>query len=481
VREWERKTLALNLGDLCASSVKPAFLICLLFVSLSDLSLLQLLLLSTHAQPSAAPQTPSYKPGLVQCVPVSPVPIDRWQGEYFNNLDLSGLPAMVRNDGDGPINFDWGLKSPDASCGIGEDGFSVRWTRNAAFGNGVYRFTVSADDGLRVFIDGQKRLEQWRDQIVTTYSFDVTMTAGNHEIVFEYYERTGSAVAQLHWSPAPCAATVPPQRWRGEYFNNREMKGKPVLTQDDGDGFLDFDWKLGSPGSTCSLAADDFSARWIRTVTFAPGIYRFNVSTDDGIRFYIDGKLQLDRWVDQMSSFVVESQLAAGNHQLAIEYYEHMGSAAVKLSWEQHPCFSNVPPYHWRGEYFDNPNLAGRPKMVRDDGAGALDFDFALKSPAEACGIGGDDFSVRWMRALDTLAGTYRFTVTADDGVRLFIDGKKQIDEWRNQQPTTFVVDVTLSGGNHRLVVEYFDHTGGGVVKLNWQLIARAQSSRRPG
>ena len=438
------------------------------------------LLLALRAFHAQTPPTLADKPNTIQCVQNSPVAIDRWQGEYFNNPELRGLPAMVRNDGDGSINFDWGLKGPNADCGVGEDDFSARWTRVAPFGAGVYRFTVTADDGARLFIDGRKHLDQWRDQPAAIHTFEAPMTAGNHEIVFEYYEHTGSAMARLNWAPAPCNATVSPSRWRGEYFNNRELKGDPLLTRDDGEGFLDLDWKTGSPGADCGVPADDFSARWTRTVAFAEGVYRFNINADDGVRLYVDNQLKLDQWMDQMASYSVEERLAAGNHQITIEYYDRMGSAAVKLWWERHPCFANVAPDHWLGEYFDNPDLKGAPKMARNDGAGPLDLDFGLKSPGEACGIGADGFSVRWTRAAPTSAGTYRFTITADDGVRLFIDGKKRIDEWRNQQPATFAADVALQAGNHRIVVEYYDHTGGAVAKVDWQLIARAPALRRP-
>ena len=34
-------------------------------------------------------------------------------------------------------------------------------------------------------------------------------------------------------------------------------------------------------------------------------------------------------------------------------------------------------------------------------------------------------------------AGTYAFTVTADDGVRLFVDGMLVIDRWVDQGATT--------------------------------------------
>jgi hypothetical protein len=472
-RPLVNKHSAQSLRNLCASAVKRSF-------STRFLTAALIFLLPLFSLPFLTAQTPQDKPGFIQCTPNSPVPIDRWQGEYFNNRELRGLPSMVRNDGDGPINFDWGLQGPSAACGINVDDFSVRWTRSVPFGAGTYRFTITADDGARVFIDGQKHLDHWRDQQQATYSFEVTLAAGNHEIVFEYYEHTGSSIARLQWSSAPCIATVAPERWRGEYFNNRDLKGKPVHVRDDGDGSLDFDWNAASPASECSVAPDEFSVRWTRTVPFLEGVYRFNIKADDGVRLYIDRQLKLDRWLDQMASYTVEAPLAAGNHQIVLEYYDHTSSASVKLNWEQHPCFARVSPDHWRGEYFDNPALQGSPKMARDDGAGPLDFDFGPNSPATDCGVGADGFSARWARAVATGAGIYRFTATADDGIRVFIDGEKVIDEWRNQQPANFIADVPLSAGNHRVVVEYYDHTGGAVAKLNWQLIARAPMAKRP-
>lgn len=279
-----------------------------------------------------------------------------------------------------------------------------------------------------------------------------------------------------------CAPSSPVviNHWQGEYFNNRDLSGLPTMVRDDGEGALDFDWGLKSPDAGCGVRQDDFSVRWTRVAPFGDGAYRFTIAADDGVRLYIDGKRRLDQWRDQMASHTLDAVMTAGNHEITLEYYEGAGSAAVKLRWERHPCFANVPPDHWRGEYFDNPNLTGQPKMTRDDGEDTLDFDFGLKSPGESCQIPADDFSARWTRTAPMAAGTYRFTVTADDGARLFIDGKKQIDEWRNQAPATFVADVALTAGNHRIVVEYYDHTGGAVAKVDWQLIARAPALRKP-
>ncbi|HUT21037.1 MAG TPA: PA14 domain-containing protein, partial [Anaerolineae bacterium] len=79
-----------------------------------------------------------------------------WRGEYWNNVNLSGNPALVRND---PIvNFDWGTAAPAA--GISADNFSARWTRTATFTEGLYLFRATVDDGIRVYVDGTLIIDQ---------------------------------------------------------------------------------------------------------------------------------------------------------------------------------------------------------------------------------------------------------------------------------------------------------------------------------
>jgi hypothetical protein len=136
-------------------------------------------------------------------------------------------------------------------------------------------------------------------------------------------------------SPDTCQASVTSDRWRGDYFANGSLSGTPVMVRDDGNAFLSFDWGSGSPGSSCGLGADSFSVRWTRTASFASGTHRFSVTSDDGVRLYVDGALKLDKWFDQApTAYTVDVALAAGNHTLSMEYYENAGGALAKLSWQ---------------------------------------------------------------------------------------------------------------------------------------------------
>lgn len=134
-------------------------------------------------------------------------------GEYFNNPDLSGTPALVRTDA--AVNFDWSYESADPS--ISKDLFSVRWTKNETFENGDYRFTLTTDDGARLYLDGNLILDKWFDQRVSTYTVDQQITAGTHTIKMEFYERYEAGIAKLSYqksipstsTPSPSATPTP--------------------------------------------------------------------------------------------------------------------------------------------------------------------------------------------------------------------------------------------------------------------------------
>ncbi|HQH39635.1 MAG TPA: PA14 domain-containing protein, partial [Anaerolineae bacterium] len=114
-----------------------------------------------------------------------------WRGEYFNNMSLSGTPALVRTDA--ALNFSWGTASP-APGTIGTDYFSVRWTQTTSIAAGMTRFKLTVDDGARLWVNGHLLIDAWRDQAATTYQGDIYLPGGPIAIELQYYENAGQAV-----------------------------------------------------------------------------------------------------------------------------------------------------------------------------------------------------------------------------------------------------------------------------------------------
>ena len=99
----------------------------------------------------------------------------------------------------------------------------------------------------------------------------------------------------------------------------------------EGPGPLNHSWGAGGPGF--GLPENRFSGRFEREAPFECGYYKFRISTDDGVRFWVDGNLILDKWFDHAGSYDVIVDQAEGNHQLKVEYYENDGNAAIRLDW----------------------------------------------------------------------------------------------------------------------------------------------------
>jgi len=121
-----------------------------------------------------------------------------------------------------------------------------------------------------------------------------------------------------------------PHAWWGEYYDNRELSGSPVLVRYDAE--INFDWGSGSPDP--SIPADDFSVRWTRRMLCDAGTYEFRILHDDGARFWVDEDLALDEWGAHVIEDTFARTLTAGEHILKLEYQELTGFAKVRLRWE---------------------------------------------------------------------------------------------------------------------------------------------------
>ncbi len=124
-----------------------------------------------------------------------------WQAFFWNNKTFTGNPVVSRVDP--AINFNWQGGSPDPA--VPADNFSARWSTTITFTAGTYRFRAGADDGVRVAIDGNLIINMWQDAVngFQIAQNDVSLGAGPHQIIVDYYEATGNAGIQFSWTPAP--------------------------------------------------------------------------------------------------------------------------------------------------------------------------------------------------------------------------------------------------------------------------------------
>ncbi len=128
-------------------------------------------------------------------------------------------------------------------------------------------------------------------------------------------------------------ATFPGNGLTAEYFGNKKLEGKPVLTRIDSTVYFNWEDDPPAPG----IGKDGYSVRWSGTVT-PPETrsYTFYTASDDGVMLFIDGKKVIDNWSDHGTSVdSVKVDLAAGKaYPVTVEYYENGGNAVMMLGWD---------------------------------------------------------------------------------------------------------------------------------------------------
>jgi hypothetical protein len=112
---------------------------------------------------------------------------------YANN-NLSNKPFKQIN-GINPINQDWGKDSP---AGAPNDNFSIIYKGNFQI-SGNTQFTLSSDDGVKLYVDNNLIIDQWNDHPITTYKTTINLSQGNHNIELHYYEKGGYSEVELGW------------------------------------------------------------------------------------------------------------------------------------------------------------------------------------------------------------------------------------------------------------------------------------------
>ena len=132
-------------------------------------------------------------------------PIGQFRAQYSKNGKRVFAKCEAR------IDFNWGTSGPkrggDAdgksdnpgSLAVGTDDFQVQWNGRFNFTGGNYTFIVVADDGVRLRVDGQLLIDQWRAQGATEFRATKNLTPGAHTVAVDYFEDKNAATIKVRW------------------------------------------------------------------------------------------------------------------------------------------------------------------------------------------------------------------------------------------------------------------------------------------
>ncbi|MFF7210898.1 PA14 domain-containing protein [Streptomyces sp. NPDC008238] len=343
--------------------------------------------------------------------------------QFFANTTFSG--KAKRTDCDSAISENWGGNSPGVS-GVGKDNFGVRWQMTRDFGSGgPFAFTASGQDGIRVYLDGVREIDLWKNGTTTvSKTVNLTIPKGTHTLRIDYVNWTGSAAVKFAYTPRTGAAVdqVAPLTPTGLSIARDAGAKRNVLR-----------WS----------ANKEMDVAGYRVYRRTPGQTSFGnpIATVTGTIF-------------------TDTTAGTTTHLYEVRAFDKSGNTSAgtaDVSVTGNPMFLR--------QYFANTALTGTPK--RTDIDSAISENWGGNSPGVS-GVGKDNFGVRWQMTRDFgSGGPFAFTASGQDGIRVYLDGAREIDLWKNGTTTVSkTVNLTIPKGTHALRIDYVNWTGSAAVKF---------------
>ncbi|MFF0037647.1 PA14 domain-containing protein [Streptomyces mirabilis] len=127
-----------------------------------------------------------------------------YKRQFYANTTFSGTPK--KTDCAAAVGENWGTKAP--ASGLPKDNFGVRWTVTRDFGSGgPFALPVTAQDGLRVYLDGTRKVDLWKNVSSTVKkTVNLTIPSGKHTLRVDYVNWTGAANASFAYDPRTSAS-----------------------------------------------------------------------------------------------------------------------------------------------------------------------------------------------------------------------------------------------------------------------------------
>jgi len=170
--------------------------------------------------------------------------------------------------------------------------------------------------------------------------------------------------------------------------------------------------------------------------------------------------------------FVANGAVRFGADDKAVRIKAKQGSVAVRQKEPSQPKAFDQATL-WQGlsrglsaTYYDREDLTGK-SVTRVDPS--IDFDWGKSSPDPAVPL--DKFSARWTGRIQAEhTEPYTFYVVADEGARLWFDGKLVVDGWKNARGEKLASPPTklIAGRTYDLKLEYHEVKGTANIHLLW-------------
>lgn len=335
-------------------------------------------------------------------------------------------------------------------CSVTTETFTVRYKMNKNFSNAIYRFTIGGDDGVRLSVDNGATylINGYINQAYTTYN-GVAHMNGSSNLILEYFENSGdnrvsfsytnmgnSYGGMVSGSQNICASgTINPEAF---------ISTEPAIFTS---GTMDYQWQESNNNSAWTDISGATSAAYDIPSGFPAGVTRY-------YRRQATNGASLTAYSNTLT-IVSSSNSGAGDQ---VSY----GSGSwIGYVYDGANNFTS----NYKGELFETE--------IFDESFGGSN----TTTSTTGCDFQTETFSVRFKMRKNFSCGDYTFTIGADDGVRLSIDGGATwlVNDYSNHGYRTVSSAATsITDGIYDLVIEYYEAGGGNRVSFNYSVISCA-------
>jgi beta-glucosidase len=248
------------------------------------------------------------------------------KAEYFNNQELNGEPALTRVDPH--VHFDWGEGSFEPGQPI--DHFSVRWTGYfTPKESGDYQFFTSADDGVRLYIDDERIIDDWLPQSQTLATATRHLEADKpYKVRVEYFEDVGSAIVGM--------GVVRADAFVGKKTKALAEKADAVII------CVGFDSKTESEGADRPFQLPGGQDELIRQIS--------SVNKNTIVVLTAGGNADMTKWIDHvpavLHTWYLGQEAGTALAQIIFGDYSPSGKlpASFERRWEDNPVYHSYYP-----------------------------------------------------------------------------------------------------------------------------------------
>ncbi|MDF1810761.1 MAG: PA14 domain-containing protein [Verrucomicrobiales bacterium] len=289
--------------------------------------------------------------------------------------------------------------TPDLTPRLRDSKFAMQFTGTIRIpASGDYQFHLTSDDGSRLTIDSNVVVDNDGLHATETLSNTVTLSAGDHAFVLEFFENEGEEVLALEIE----GPALPRQNIPASFFVSAASAAKGLTYQYYEGNYSSLpDFSALDPVAIGTTPALDLSPR-LRNDLFAmqfagkiriptTGMYTFYLTSDDGSKLKIGSNTVIDHdGLHAANTVNGEVTLTAGMHDFLVQFFEAYGDEVLLLEIEG----PGIPRQLLGEAFFRDPETEFSVNLSTTNGQVNNNFSVDITFSEPATGLTPTDFSV---------------------------------------------------------------------------------------